>query len=127
MPNSEFVLSQPYPHLVSRALSGPYVRWYWCVFLLMALTAVYLHWRNKRRLQPIVIVLICEIGLISGLFLFWGTRISGELYAFNGFFIYSIQFIAFWVMAALILEQVPINIQSCTSTLAACYATLLVA
>ena len=53
----------------------------------------------SRKAPRFVWVVAGECLLVSALFLVWANRITGDLYGFNGFFIYGIQLLGLWSIA----------------------------
>ena len=97
-------VSRPGLQSLWESFARPYVALYWLAFA--ALTT--LIWRQKRkRLSPFLRLAALACALTSALFLFWGTRIAGDLYNFNGYFIYSVQLMLWLVLAALLAQSMP--------------------
>jgi hypothetical protein len=122
--NPEVVLKRTRPQLTVLAMSDPYVRSYWSFYFGSAVAGVLLWIRKRNDISAFVKVVALQTAVISLLFLFWGSRISGELYAFNGFFIYSVQLFAFLIVAALISEALPVEIPQAACSFLACTAIL---
>src|SRR5256714_938105 len=94
----EVVLKQPRPHLTAAILGNSSVRNYWSLFSLLLLGAILVSWMRKQSIALFFKILALELIAVSLLFLFWASRISGELFTFNGFFIHSIQLLAFLIL-----------------------------
>lgn len=89
------------------SFARPYVVLYWLAFAALTALAV-LSWRLKRKaLPPFLRLAAAGCAAASALFLFWGTRIGGELYNFNGYFIYSVQLLLWFVLAAVLARAMP--------------------
>jgi len=125
LPHPEDVLQSASAHLVARGAAHPYIVVYWCFgFLLAALTAGTLLYQRKR--PPIFLsYLAAEIVVIMLLFLFWGTRISGPLYSFNGYFFYAVQLLILLGMMCFLLNEVTLTVRWETAAVLACAAPLL--
>ncbi len=108
---ASFLAYLPTPESAKAGLSSlwtwfarPHVALYWLAFAALAT----LSWRRKTKpLCPFLRLAALACGLASALFLFWGTRIAGELYNFNGYFIYSAQLMLWLVPAALLAQSMP--------------------
>ena len=85
----------------------PYVALYWLVFASAAVLTALAWRRGRKMLPPFLGFAALACAAVSVLFLFWGTRISGELYNFNGYFIYSLQFMLWLVLAAMVAPAIP--------------------
>jgi hypothetical protein len=92
---------------VSFALTRGYVWVYWSVFLLMSALGVLAHLRSRKPIDRFFLCVLVEVVLVSLLFLFWASRITGQLYHYNGFFIYSLQLLVLLSLAAFFLSAVP--------------------
>jgi hypothetical protein len=103
----EAVLTDRSTSLLKLALSSRPVVIYWIIFAALAGVALWATRGRFRTLPYFLKYLVLEIGIISVLFLFWGTRITGQLYEFNGFFIYSIQLLGLLIAAALVAPLIP--------------------
>ncbi len=93
LPDSTVVMGGG-PSLAGRVLSTPYVAIYWGIYLAALCAAV-----ATRKAPRFVWVVAGECLLVSALFLVWANRITGDLYGFNGFFIYGIQLLGLWSIA----------------------------
>lgn len=86
------------------SFARPYVILYWLAFAGLAT----LLWRRKgKALSPFLRLAAFACAAASALFLFWGTRIAGDLYNFNGYFIYSVQLMLWLVLAAVLAQTLP--------------------
>ncbi len=86
------------------SFARPHVALYWLAFAVLAT----LVWRRKRKaLPPFLRLAALACALTSALFLFWGTRIAADLYNFNGYFIYSVQLMLWFVLGAILAETLP--------------------
>ena len=61
---------------------------------------------RRKRAPRFAWIVACEIVLIGALFLYWANRITGDLYNFNGFFVYAIQLLGLWVILGVIAAGV---------------------
>jgi hypothetical protein len=79
---------------------------YWAFCLLLGALAWTLLRRTQSPTHRFFKLVGLEVILVSFLFIFWATRISGPLYGFNGFFFFSIHLMILLLLAALLLEGV---------------------
>jgi hypothetical protein len=97
----EVVLSKGPAGIIAVGLPRPYVCTYWAV--LAVLFAFVLTARPKPARHPRAPFLryLTWIGAGSvALFLYWGTRITGKLFSFNGTFIYSLHLLVWLLLLA---------------------------
>jgi hypothetical protein len=120
IPDPEVVLQNPSAHLLSQAGSRPYVLRYWLGTAFLLGVALGLIWRGGHRVHPFLRYVSFEIALISILFVLWGMKIAGGLYNFNGFFMFSLQILGFWVLIQLILGETKISLKTGSACIAAC-------
>ena len=89
--------------LLAVSLSRPLVIAYWVALALVFLLAM-AAWRKTAKLPgaPFLRSLTWVLAGIVVLFLYWGTRIIGGFYAFNGNFIYAFHLLVWFVLLAVI-------------------------
>jgi hypothetical protein len=99
----EFALTKGPAGILTMGFSRSGVVAYWIVLALVFLLAV-AAWRKAAKRQPALFFgSLAWVGAGSAmLFLYWGTRIVGGFYAFNGNFIYSLHLLAWFVLLAVI-------------------------
>jgi hypothetical protein len=84
----------------------PFVSFYWCTFLLIALLSLLSSFGRLRRPSLFIKLVFVEVGLIVLLFLYWGYRVTGAMYTFNGYFFFSIQLLALFAFSGLLVCNV---------------------
>jgi hypothetical protein len=89
--------------ILAMGFSRPGVVAYWIVLAAVFLLAV-AAWRKAAKPQPAVFLRsLTWVGAASVvLFIYWGTRIVGGFYAFNGNFIYALHLLVWFVLLAVI-------------------------
>jgi hypothetical protein len=85
---------------------GPVIG-FWALSLALA-AAVFV---RSRRISPgtkpfVVSVLLVSL-LASAMFLIWALKLTGEFFAFNGLFIYSLHVLGLWTLCGLSTERLP--------------------
>lgn len=123
-PHPDVELPRPRFAVASMA-SRPYALAYWAICLLLASAAVVLQYRSEIPVSPFIRYILLEIALISVLFIYWGTRIAGEMYNFNGFFIYSIQLLSLLAIASTLTINIAGKALAGAAVVSACFVTLL--
>ncbi len=103
--NPEVVLAEE-THALGATPIPEYVAGFWSIFLLLVVLAAIIRFRKRKSLHPFFRYILFQELLISALFLVWASKISGPLYNFNGFFVYSIQLLALLTLVALITEGI---------------------
>ncbi len=104
IPKPEVVLQSASAHLISRGWSKPYVAVYWCLGCLMAALAAGICIVTKRKSSWFIRYAAFEIVLVSVLFYYWTLKMTGPLFNFNGYFFFSIQLLALFLLASVILD-----------------------
>ena len=100
----DVALSKGPAGILALGFSRPEVVAYWVVLALVFLLAM-AAWRktaNKQQYAPFLGYLTWIGAGSVALFLYWGTRIVGGFYAFNGNFIYSVHLLAWFVPLAVL-------------------------
>jgi len=99
----EVALTKGPAGILAIGLSRPVVVAYWVVLALLFLLAM-AAWRKtaKQQRSPFLKSLVWVGAGIVLLFLYWGTRIIGEFYAFNGNFIYALHLLVWFGLLAVI-------------------------
>jgi len=89
--------------IMAMGFSRPAVVAYWIVLVLLFILAV-AAWRKASKPQPkLFLASLALVGAASAvLFLYWGTRIVGGFFAFNGNFIYALHLLAWFILLAVI-------------------------
>jgi hypothetical protein len=97
----EVALTKGPAGVLAMGLSRPVVLAYWVVLALVCLLAT-AAWRETAKQQSeSYLKYLTWVGAGSvALFLYWGTRIVGGFYAFNGNFIYSLHLLVWFVLLA---------------------------
>ena len=100
----ESVLSDPNDGIVRQMLSHPSAMVYWVAFLAFSsITGVLVYRDANRPPLPPFLKNLAWVTIASGaLFVFWGTRITGGLFAFNGRFIFSLHLLAWFPVLAVL-------------------------
>jgi hypothetical protein len=80
----------PAAELLSQAAAKPYVMTFWGIAAAGLGGAIVLARRNPKIFSRFTATVLVECALIVALFLYWANRITGAMYNFNGFFIYSL-------------------------------------
>jgi hypothetical protein len=99
----EVALAKGPAGIMAMGFSRPAVVAYWIVLALLFLLAV-AAWRKATKRQPTLFLSsLTIVGAVSAvLFLYWGTRIVGGFFAFNGNFIYALHLLAWFTLLAVI-------------------------
>jgi hypothetical protein len=99
----ELALQKGPAGVLAMGFSRPGVVAYWIALALVLLLAL-VAWRHtaKERSAPFLRSLTWVAAGIVVLFLYWGTRIVGGLYIFNGNFIYAFHLLVWFVLLAVI-------------------------
>jgi hypothetical protein len=105
-PAPETTLAQANPPLFHIAFSRPYSRAFLLVLLVAAFCAFLLLLVRPRPSNRCAASLAGMLTLVSILFLVWSMKITGDFYQFNGFFIFSLQWIALVASLAIIAERI---------------------
>jgi hypothetical protein len=92
------------PSLAARLVSTPYVLGYWAIYAASLCGAAMAARHTRPAAARMAWIVAGECVLTGGLFLVWANRITGDLYNFNGFFIYSIQLLGLWAIAGVLAE-----------------------
>jgi hypothetical protein len=103
----EVALTKGPAGILAMGLSRPGVVAYWIVLALVFLLAV-AAWRKTASKQQEAAFLRFVTWVVAGsvvLFLYWGTRIVGGFYAFNGSFIYALHLLVWFVLLAVIAPR----------------------
>jgi hypothetical protein len=66
-----------------------------------------------------------EIVLVSLLFLYWATKMTGPLYNFNGFFFFSVHLLLLFITLCIVLDGVDIRRHQALTTVVACGCPML--
>ncbi len=119
-PSPETSVSNSVPHLIATAASHPYVLCYWIMIAGLGGLAAATARKAARPLSPFFIYIGFEVLLISVLFLYWARRITGPLFAFNGYFFYAVQFLVLLTLAAIFLYRLQIRLSWAYSAALAC-------
>ena len=100
----------PVPASLVSAFLTPRVAGYWALFAAAAACA-WLAFRRSRPPLPPMLAFAALAGVAASiLFVCWGTRIAGELYNFNGFFVYGMQLLFWLLLAAVIAKAAPARV-----------------
>jgi hypothetical protein len=99
-----------------------YVRVYLAFLLGLLVIAAAAGLKTRKRPASFASALLAEIFLASLMFLFWGMKITGDLYNYLGFFIFAIQLLVMWLAIGYVLDQVPLKPNRWVSFGAACLA-----
>ena len=87
--------------ILAIGFSRPYVVAYWTVLALLFALAITARLRATRPPRAPFLGYLTWIGAGSVvLFLYWGTRIVGRLFAFNGNFVYALHLVAWLLLLA---------------------------
>lgn len=92
----------PASGLLAQAASTPHVAIYWALFGAGLCASVAMTMQRGKRHSRFAWVVVVEGAVIVALFLYWADRITGAMYQFNGFFIYSIHLLGLFWMAGTI-------------------------
>jgi hypothetical protein len=104
IPDPEVVLQSPSANLISRGGAKPYFAAYWCLGWLMIGLVVGIYFRSRQQIPRFVQYAAFEILLVSVLFCYWTLKMTGLMFNFNGYFVYSLQLLALFLMAWLVLD-----------------------
>ncbi len=107
--DTEVALDAKPTHIMSLGGSKPYVALYWCIgcLLLGGLIATYL--KPDAIIPAFYKYLALEIAVVLVLFYIWTLKMGGPLLNFNGYFVYGMQLLALFIIAALILDGIHLN------------------
>jgi hypothetical protein len=88
--------------IVAMSLSRPEVMTYWALFALFFVFAIAVRLRAAKvdRRSPFLGYLALATAVSALLFVYWGTRITGGFYAFNGAFAYSFHLLIWFLLLA---------------------------
>ncbi|MCX6626535.1 MAG: hypothetical protein NTW28_02750 [Candidatus Solibacter sp.] len=89
----------PASGLLAQAASTPHVAIYWAIFTTGLCAAVALVRRFPKLRTRVALTVLAEGAVIGVLFLYWANRITGAMYSFNGYFIYSIHLLGLFLIA----------------------------
>src|ERR1019366_6867458 len=90
----------PASDLLAQAAHTPHVAICWALFAAGLGTSVAMAVRHPKLLSRFTWVALAEGVVIVALFLYWADRITGGMYQFNGFFIYSLHLLGLFLIAA---------------------------
>ena len=110
-PAPEIELQQHPTHMMSTAGSKPYVAIYWCLGCLMIGLVIGIYARRGSEISGFFRYLIAEIFIVQVLFYIWSLKMAPPLLNFNGYFIYGMQLLALFVVAALILDGLRLTLR----------------
>jgi hypothetical protein len=96
---------------MSIAGGKPYVAAYWCLGCLMIGLLIGIYARRGNEVPPFFKYLAAEIIVVQILFYIWTLKMAPPLFNFNGYFIYSMQFLALFIAAALILDGLRVTLR----------------
>ncbi|MGI0134896.1 MAG: hypothetical protein ACREBW_08070, partial [Candidatus Micrarchaeaceae archaeon] len=101
-----------------------FVRIYWacCLFILAVATFVYL--RPRRKMPTFLNCVFLEMALSIILFVYWGSRITGGMFNFDGYFFYSVQLFGLLGLCSLISLSIRAKLQARYATACACVLAL---
>ncbi len=88
--------------LLAKAAATPQVVAYWAIFAAGLCAATAFAVRCPKLLTRFVWIVLAESAVIVVLFLYWANRITGEMFSFNGYFIYSIHLFGLFLIAGLV-------------------------
>jgi hypothetical protein len=126
VPDPEVILQSRSAHILRRGISKPYVVCYWALFLCLCGLAATLKVKRCAEVPFFLVYMAFEVTLTSILFIYWGMKMAGGMYNFNGHFYFSIQLLALWSLAAFILNEFPFQTSVRSARAAACAAALIV-
>lgn len=109
VPDPEVVLQSKSAHLIALGGAKPSVVVYWCLSWLLIGMVVGTYAGKKKSIPPFFLYLIAGIIVVSLLFLVWTLKMGGQLFSFNGYFIYGMQLLTLLVLAALILDGLELS------------------
>lgn len=125
----ELVLVQGPAGILAIGLSRPYVAAYWAVLALLLALALAARLKTAQPRRAPFLRYLTWIGAASVLlFLYWGTRIVGGFYAFNGQFIYSLHLLLWLLLLAEFEPRMDrrlvrvLNVSACVVLLVFCIA-----
>ena len=102
----EVVLQNPSAHLLSRGRSHAYVVVCWCFWFCLASVAIGAMVYGHRRVPVFLRYLMAEIAIVLLLFYYWALRMSGPMFNFNGYFLYSVQLLMLLGIACFLLDGI---------------------
>jgi hypothetical protein len=93
--------------ILAMGLSRPAVAVYWAAMAALLMAAILVQRRTAQERQPPFLRYLMGVaGASLLLFVYWGTRINGGLYPFNGMFVYALQLIAWFILLSWIAPLV---------------------
>jgi hypothetical protein len=98
----EILLASPAGNIFQVAFSQSELVFYWLTLSVLLVFAVIGCARVREARNPFLSFLVLEVILVSVLFVFWGTRITGPLYLFNGVFLLAIHLIVLFMLVGVI-------------------------
>ncbi len=124
-PNPETAIpASSLPQMLSAAAAQPYIVGYWLMVITLAGATLAL-WKKSADRSAFWAYSGLQLVMVCLLFFYWARRITGPLYNFNGFFFYSVQFIAVLLLIAIILDTFRFQVRSSASIGLACAVPLL--
>jgi hypothetical protein len=87
--------------ILAMSFSPRWVTAYWAILLSLGMLALI----RVRRPPPFLVYMGLVWAVCAALFVYWGTRIAGDFYPFNGTFIYSLHLLAWFLVLAWLAPQ----------------------
>jgi hypothetical protein len=119
-PSPETNIANSLRYLIATAVEHRYILCYWIMAAGLAGLAIGTVLKGTQLLSPFFVYIGFEVLLISVLFLYWARRITGPLFAFNGYFYYSVQFLVLLMLAAVFLDRLQVRLSWAYSAVLAC-------
>jgi hypothetical protein len=88
--------------LLAQAAHTPAVVIYWAILGAGLCASVAMVASCRKLISRFVWMVLAECVVIAGLFLYWATRTTGDMYNFNGFFFYSIHLLGLFLIAGMV-------------------------
>jgi hypothetical protein len=104
IPDTEVVLKNPEPHLISLAVARPYVLAYWGMFAVLIVASLVTSLSKRARMSAFLRYVIFELLLVSLLITYWARKIAGPLFAFNAHFYFATFLLASFVLIAFLAD-----------------------
>jgi len=93
--------------LLRSGFSHAYVRRYWAVILVLIACIVAVRMRRRLVVPPFVRYLMLELAVVCLLFFYWSLKIAGEMWNFNGYFFYAVQFAGIFCLLGVLISSLP--------------------
>jgi hypothetical protein len=106
-PDTERWAFEPLRGQVLAAAQRGWVVGFWMVTFALGSAVLARRRRIGRDRAAFVVSALLVCAIASAMFLVWVLKLTGEFYAFNGLFIYSLHVVGLWTLCGLLSERLP--------------------